>query len=64
MQKLFNSVKLLGIINQIFKLSLVSGNIYEFEIYKVLAILILFYGSESWTISGTDEGRLILAKMR
>jgi hypothetical protein len=58
-----NFVKVLGIINQIFKPSLVSRHT-GIHIYKTLARLVLSYGSEAWTIRRTDEKRLISAEMR
>jgi hypothetical protein len=54
--------KVLAIINQIFKLSLVSRH-KRIRIYKTLATPVLFYGSEAWTIRRTDERRLISAEM-
>jgi hypothetical protein len=61
--KAANFVKVLGIINHIFKLSLVSRHA-RIRIYKTLARPILSYGSEAWTIRRADEKRLISAKMR
>jgi hypothetical protein len=58
-----NFVKVLGIINQIFKPSLVSRRT-RIRIYKTLARPILSYGSEACTIRRTDKKRLISAKMR
>jgi hypothetical protein len=55
--------KALGIINQIFKLSLVSRHT-RIRIYKTLARTVLSYGSEAWTIRRNDERRLISAEMR
>jgi hypothetical protein len=57
-----NFVKVLGIINKIFKPSLVSRHT-RIRVYKTLARPVLSYGSEAWTIR-TDEKRLILAEMR
>jgi hypothetical protein len=61
--KVANFVKVLGIINQIFKPSLVSRHT-RIRIYKTLARLVLSYGSEAWTIRRPDERRLISAEMR
>jgi hypothetical protein len=61
--KAANFVKVLRIINQIFKLSLVSRHT-RIRIYKTLARPVLSYGSEVWTIRRTDERRLISAEMR
>jgi hypothetical protein len=58
-----NVVKVLGIINKIFKPSLVSRHI-RIRIYKTLARPVLSYGRETWTIRRTDEKRLISAEMR
>jgi hypothetical protein len=60
--KAANFVKVLGIINQIFKHSLVSRHT-RIRIYKTLARLVLSYGSEAWTVRRTDERRLISAEM-
>jgi hypothetical protein len=57
-----NFIKVLGIINQIFKPSLVSRHT-RIRIYKALARPVLSYGSEAWTIRRTDEKRLISAEM-
>jgi hypothetical protein len=51
----------LGIINQIFKPSLISGHAKTW-IYKTLVRPVLYYGNESW-ITGTDERRMISAEM-
>jgi hypothetical protein len=61
--KAANFVKVLGIINHIFKPSLVSRHT-RIHIYKTLARPELSYGSEAWTIRRTDEKRLISAEMR
>jgi hypothetical protein len=60
--KAANFVKVLGIINQIFKPSQVSRHT-RIRIYKILARPVLSYGSEAWTIRRTDERRLISAEM-
>jgi hypothetical protein len=59
--KAANFVEILGIINQIFKPSLVSKHT-KIHIYKTLARPVLSYGSKAWTIR-TDEKRLISAEM-
>jgi hypothetical protein len=61
--KVANFVKVIAIINQIFKPSLVSRHT-RIHIYKTLARLVLSYGSEAWTIRRTDERRLLSAEMR
>jgi hypothetical protein len=59
--KAANFVRVLGIIKQIFKPSLVSRHT-RIRIYKTLARPVLSYGSEAWTIRRTDEKRLISAE--
>jgi hypothetical protein len=59
--KASNFVKVLGIINQIFKPSVVSRHT-RIRMYKTLAKPVLSYGIEAWTIR-TDERRLISAEM-
>jgi hypothetical protein len=58
--KVANFVKVLGIINQIFKPSLVSRHT-RICVNKTLAGPVLSYGSEAWTMRRTDERRLISA---
>jgi hypothetical protein len=60
--KAANFVKVLGIINQIFKPLLLSRHT-SIRIYKTLARPVLSYESEAWTIR-TDERRSISAEMR
>jgi hypothetical protein len=57
-KKAENFVKVSGIINQIFKPSLVSRHT-RIRIYKTLARPVLSYESEAWIIRRTDERRLI-----
>jgi hypothetical protein len=61
--KAANFVKVLGIINQIFRPSLVSRHT-KMSIYKTLARPVLSYGSDAWAIRKTDEKRLTSAEMR
>jgi hypothetical protein len=61
--KAANFVRVLGVINKIFKPSLVSRHT-RIRIYKSLARPVVSYGSEAWTIRRTDEKRLISAEMR
>jgi hypothetical protein len=61
--KAANFDKVLGIINQIFKLSLVSRHT-RIRVCKTLARSVLSYGSEAWRVRRTDEKRLISAEMR
>jgi hypothetical protein len=47
--KISKFVKTIGIINQVFKLSLVQQHT-RLNIYRTLARPVLIYGSEAWTI--------------
>jgi hypothetical protein len=60
--KIANFIKAVGIINQIFKLSLASRHTRT-QIYKTLAGPILSYGSEAWTVRSNDETRLVPAEI-
>jgi hypothetical protein len=61
--KATNFFKVVGIISQIFKPSLVSRHA-SIRIYKTLARPVLSYGSEAWAIRRTDDRRLVSAEMR
>jgi hypothetical protein len=60
--KITNSLKITGVINQIFKPNLVS-KYTRIKIYKILARPTLAYGSESWTIQSNDRKILISGEM-
>jgi hypothetical protein len=60
---IINFVKVVGIINQIFKLSLVSRHARICIYNKTFARPALSYASE-WTVRRNDERRLISAEMR
>jgi hypothetical protein len=53
----------MGIINQIFKPSLVQKHT-RIKVYKNLARAILTYGSEDWTICESDETRITANEMK
>jgi hypothetical protein len=55
--KILNYSRAMGIINQIFKSSLVQKHT-RIKISKTLARLILTYGSEDWTIRKSDRTRI------
>jgi hypothetical protein len=50
-------VKPIGVINQVFKPSLVQQHT-RLNIYRTLARPVLIYGSEAWTNRKADEKRL------
>jgi hypothetical protein len=55
--KISKILKTLGVINQVFKSSLVQ-QFTRLNIYRTLARPVLIYGSEAWTIRKADEKRL------
>lgn len=62
-EKIIKFNRAMGIINQIFKPTLVQKHTRT-RIYKTLARPILCFGSEAWTIRNIDSQRLTAAEMR
>jgi hypothetical protein len=60
--KISKFVKTIGVINQVFKPSLVQHR--RLNIYRTLARPVLIYGSEAWRIRKADEKRLQAAEMK
>jgi hypothetical protein len=54
--------KTIGVLNQVFKPSLVQHT--RLNIYRTLTRRLLIYGSEAWTIRKADEKRLQAAEMK
>jgi hypothetical protein len=61
--KITKFVKTIGVINQVFKPSLVQQHT-SLNIYRTLARPVLIYGSEAWTMRKADEKRLQAAEMK
>jgi hypothetical protein len=61
--KLSKFVQTIGVIDQVFKPSLVQEH-RSLNIYRTLARPVLIYGSEAWTIRKADEKRLQAANMK
>jgi hypothetical protein len=61
--KILNYNRAMGIINQIFKPSLVQ-KYTRIKIYKSLARPIITYGSEAWTICKSDRTRITANEMK
>jgi hypothetical protein len=61
--KISKFVKAIGVINQVFKPSLVQQHT-RLNIYWTLARPVLIYGSEAWTIRKADEQTLQAAEMK
>jgi hypothetical protein len=56
-------LKIAGIINNVFKPNKVKKNT-RIKLYSTLALPVLLYGSESWTIKAKGKARLISAEMK
>jgi hypothetical protein len=61
--KISKFVKTIGVINQVFKPSLVQQHT-RLNIYRTLARPVLIYGSEAWTVRKADEKTLKAAEMK
>jgi tRNA U34 5-methylaminomethyl-2-thiouridine-forming methyltransferase MnmC len=61
--KISKFVRTIGIINQVFKLSLVQKHT-RLNICRTLTRPVLIYGSEAWTIRKADEKILQAAEMK
>jgi hypothetical protein len=61
--KISTFIKITGMINNIFKPSKVRNNT-RIKLYSTLALPVLLYGSESWTIKAKDQAKLISAEMK
>jgi hypothetical protein len=61
--KISKFVKSIGVMNSIFKSSLVQKHT-RLQVYKTLARPVLSYGSEAWTIKKADEKRLQESEMK
>jgi hypothetical protein len=61
--KILNYNRVMGIINQIFKPSLVQKHT-RIKVYKTLARPILTYESEAWTIRKSDRTRITANEMK
>jgi hypothetical protein len=61
--KISKFVKTIGVINQLFKPSLVQPHT-RLNMHRTLARPVLIYGSETWTIRKADEKRLQAAEMK
>jgi hypothetical protein len=61
--KISKFLQIAGIINQVLKPSKVQRQT-RLIIYNTLAIPILLYGSEAWTLKGRDKPRITAAEMK
>jgi hypothetical protein len=61
--KISEFLKIIGIINNIFKPNKVRENT-RIKLYSTLALPVVLYGSEIWIIKAKDEARLITVVMK
>jgi len=61
--KIIKFNKSMGIINSVMKPSLVQRHT-RIRLYKTLVRPILCYGSEAWTLTKSDERRIITSEMK
>ena len=60
--KLHNYLKITGIINNMFRPQNTLKN--RIKLYNTLALPVLLYGSETWTIKARDARRITAAEMK
>src|SRR5215469_5482668 len=61
--KLHNYLKITSIINNVFRPQKTLKKT-RIKLYNTLALPVLLYGSESWTIKARDAGRITAAEMK
>jgi hypothetical protein len=61
--KITNCLKITGIINSTFKPNKVQKGT-RIKLYTTLALPVLLYGSETWTVKSKDKSRLTAAEIR
>ena len=61
--KLHNCLKITGIINNVFRPQKTPKKT-RIKLYNTLALPVLLYGSETWTIKARDARRITAAEMK
>ena len=61
--KLNNFLKITGILNKVFRPEEALKKT-RIKLYNTLALLVLLYGSETWTIKASDARRTTAARMK
>jgi hypothetical protein len=61
--KITKVLKITGLINNTFKPNKVQKGT-QIKLYATLALPVLLYGSETWTVKSKDKSRLTAAEMR
>ena len=62
--KLHNYLKITGIINNVFRPQKNPLKKTTIKLYNTLALPVLLYGSETWTIKARDARRITAAEMK
>jgi len=62
--KLHNYLKITGILNKVFKQQKKTFKKTRLKLHNTLALPVLLYGSESWTIKARDARRITAAEMK
>ena len=61
--KLNNFLKITGILNKVFRPEEALKKT-RIKLYNTIALLVLLYGSETWTIKASDARRITAARMK
>ena len=61
--KLHNYLKIAGIINNVFRPQKTPKKT-RIKLYNTLALLVLLYGSETWTVKARDARRITATEMK
>jgi len=61
--KLHNYLKITGILNNVFRPQKTVKKI-RMKLYNTLALPVLLYGNETWTIKARDAGRITAAEIK
>ena len=62
--KLNNFLKITGILNNVFRPQKKNLKKTRIKLYNTLALPVLLYGSETWTIKASDTRRITAAEMK
>jgi len=62
--KLHNNLKITGVLNNVFRPKKKTLKKTRIKLYSTLALPVLLYGSEIWTIKARDARRITAAEMK
>ena len=62
--KLNNFLKITGILNNVFRPQKKTFQKTRIKLYNTLALPVLLYGSETWTVKASDARRITAAEMK